>query len=110
MNTPAFTQQVADFAAVLQVEQEAGYRRQYGHDFPDLCRQTCHVTLTARRKYTAVDIGRSGRFLVVNATGDIYGIKAYGVIHPGYHFGTLSTIARYHWSGYWPVERRTLTA
>ena len=43
-------------------------------------------------KYTKVDVGSSGRFMVVNATGEIYGIKAYGVIHRGHFYGTLDNV------------------
>ena len=49
------------------------------------------------KKYTKVDIGRpgadyaSGKYMIVNETGDVYGIKAYGVIHKGKHYGNLNT-------------------
>ena len=41
------------------------------------------------RKYTKVDIGNSGRYMIENATGKIFGIKGYGVIHRGHYYGTL---------------------
>ena len=34
------------------------------------------------------------------ATGRIYGIKGYGVIHRGHQYGTLDTTERFDWSGY----------
>ena len=52
---------------------------------------------TARRKprfgkhYTKVDVGSSGKFMVENETGNIYGIKGYGVVHTGHFYGTLNT-------------------
>ena len=49
------------------------------------------VTVKPGPKYTRIDVGSSGRFMVVNDTGEIYGIKAYGVIHRGHYFGTLDT-------------------
>jgi hypothetical protein len=52
------------------------------------------------RKYTKIDIYTSGRYMVVNETGQIFGIKAYGVIHKGHYYGTLDTIDNYYWGGY----------
>lgn len=52
------------------------------------------------KKYTKVDFGRSGKYMIVNDTGEIFGIKAYGVIHRGHRFGTLDTINDWNWSGY----------
>jgi len=53
-----------------------------------------------KKKYTYIDVGRSGRYMVVNDTGEIFGIKAYGVIHRGHCFGTLETIENYFWGDY----------
>lgn len=52
------------------------------------------------RKYTKVDIGPSGAYMIVNATGEIFGIKAYGAIHKGHYYGTLDTIAEWNWGEY----------
>ena len=52
------------------------------------------------KKYTRVDVGSSGKYMVVNETGDIFGIKAYGVIHKGHNYGTLDTINDYNWGDY----------
>ena len=52
------------------------------------------------KKCTKVDVGDSGKYMVVNETGEIFGIKAYGVIHKGHHYGTLDTIDAYNWGGY----------
>lgn len=52
------------------------------------------------RKYANVDVGESGKYMVELSTGNIYGIKAYGVIHRGHFYGTLDTINEYDWSGY----------
>ena len=48
------------------------------------------------RKYTKVDIGTSGKYMVENETQKIYGIKAYGVIHRGHYFGTLDEFIAKH--------------
>jgi hypothetical protein len=59
-------------------------------------------------KYTRVDVGPehniSGKYMVENATGRIFGIKGYGRVHRGHRYGTLDTTARYDWSGYGPRE------
>jgi hypothetical protein len=59
-------------------------------------------------KYTKIDIctpQQSGRYMVVNDTGDIYGIKAYGVIHKGHYYGTLDTVDQYYWGSYRAIKR-----
>lgn len=48
------------------------------------------VTYKVRSKYVAIDMRGSGQFLVDMTDGGIYGIKAYGVIHRGYYYGTLA--------------------
>ena len=50
-------------------------------------------------KYTRIDIGTSGAYMI-DQDGNIFGIKAYGVIHRGHFFGTLDTINQYNWGGY----------
>lgn len=55
------------------------------------------------KKYTKIDVclpQQSGRYMVVNETGEIFGIKAYGVIHKGHQYGTLDTIDQYYWGDY----------
>jgi len=42
------------------------------------------------RKYDKVDVGSSGKYMVEKSTHQVYGIKAYGVIHRGHYFGTLA--------------------
>jgi len=37
------------------------------------------VTAKTRKKFIAIDIGRSGAYLVEKATGELFNIKAYGV-------------------------------
>ena len=65
---------------------------------------TWPVTVKSGKKYTKVDIGRSGKYMVVNDTGEIFGIKAYGVIHRGHYFGTLEEIDGWNWGGYAPKK------
>ena len=56
-------------------------------------------------KYIRVDVGTSGKYMVEKSTGNIYGIKAYGVIHHGHQYGTLETINDYFWGGYTAIKR-----
>lgn len=54
--------------------------------------------------YTKVDIGpegnMSGKYMIENATGIIYGIKGYGKVHKGHRYGTLETAGDWYWGGY----------
>ena len=56
-------------------------------------------------KYTKVDVGTSGKYMVENATGIIYGIKGYGRVHKGHVSGTLDTVDAWYWGGYAAVPR-----
>jgi hypothetical protein len=62
------------------------------------------VNVVPGPKYTKVDIGpegnRSGKYMVENATGVIYGIKGYGRVHKGHVYGTLDTVGDWYWGGY----------
>lgn len=52
------------------------------------------------KKYARMDVGQSGKYMVNMETGEIVGIKAYGVPHLGHRFGTLDTITEWDWSEY----------
>ena len=91
---------VYEFAAQLEADLERGYIKRYGDKYPELAKASSRVTVHEGPKYTRVNVERSGRYMVVNATGEIFGIKAYGVIHRGHQYGTLATIQAWDWSGY----------
>ena len=61
------------------------------------------VTVKPGKKHTKVDVGTSGKYMV-DDTGTIWGIKAYGVIHKGHCYGTLDTINDWFWGGYVAVK------
>lgn len=61
-------------------------------------------------KYIKVDVGSGGKYMVERSTGDIYGIKGYGVIHRGKRYGNLDTIGDYYWGGYTAFKRGEATA
>jgi hypothetical protein len=58
------------------------------------------TTVVLGRKFSRVNTDRSGKYMVDNATGEIYGIKAYGVVHRGHRYGTLDTVDEWDWAGY----------
>jgi len=57
------------------------------------------VKVKLGNKYIKVDVGSSGKYMI-DTEGNIYGIKAYGVIHRGHYYGTLDTIDQYYWGEY----------
>ena len=62
------------------------------------------------KKFARVDIGNSGRYMVDLETGEIFGVKAYGVVHKGHLFGTLDTIEDWDWTGYRAMQRKAVAA
>jgi len=62
-------------------------------------RDSSRVSIKEGKKYTKVDVGTSGKYMI-DKEGNIFGIKAYGVIHRGHCFGTLDTIDDYYWGEY----------
>ena len=85
------------FAELLEKQQierlkKMGYACQCNID-------NCKVSIKEGRKYTKVDVGSSGRYMI-DTQGNIFGIKAYGVIHRGHCYGTLDTINSYYWGDY----------
>ena len=82
--------QIEQFAAQVQEAEKARHILLYSPAATEdwwAVNYTTHVK--PGKKYTKVDVGRSGRFMVVNDTGEIFGIKAYGVIHRGHRYGTV---------------------
>jgi len=59
----------------------------------------CKVSIKEGKKYIKIDVGTSGKYMI-DLKGNIFGIKAYGVIHKGHYFGTLDTINAYYWGDY----------
>jgi hypothetical protein len=62
-------------------------------------------------KYTKIDRGpqhnMSGMLMIENATGEVYGIKGYGKVHKGHHYGNLDTTGQWYWGEYYPRQRAT---
>jgi len=92
-----FQEKLERFRARVEAEQwESLHRR-----FPNLKQEL--VTIKPGKKYTKVDVGTSGKFMVTQ-DGEIFGIKGYGVIHRGHRYGTLDTIDQYWWGEYGPIK------
>lgn len=64
----------------------------------------CKTRIKEGKKYIKIDIGTSGKYMI-DKHGDIFGIKAYGVIHKGHYFGNLDTIHKYYWGEYQAYKR-----
>jgi len=57
------------------------------------------VTIKSGKKYVKVDVERSGKYMI-DEEGQIFGVKAYGVIHRGHYYGTVDTKNEYYWGEY----------
>jgi hypothetical protein len=91
---------IARLAEIIQREQRDAFAQRYGEtNTAGVHWSAWQVTIKPGRKYTNIDVGQSGKYMVDDA-GAIFGIKAYGVIHKGHRFGTLETVAAWDWSGY----------
>ena len=94
---------IQDFAEKVQADVLKDMNKTHPErlgEYPDMWVKDSQTTIVPGKKYTKVDVGKSGRFMVVNETGEIFGIKGYGVIHLGHFYGTLETIDNYFWGRY----------
>jgi hypothetical protein len=64
----------------------------------------CRTSIKPGKKFIKVDVGGSGKYMVEIATGNIFGIKGYGVVHLGHYYGTLDTIDQYYWGDFYPEK------
>ena len=94
---------LTDFAKLVEAQTFERLNRMHGNKV-DWSRDS-KATIKPGKKYTKVDVGHSGKFMV-DKDGNIFGIKAYGVIHRGKHYGTLDTINQYFWGEYAPMKRK----
>jgi hypothetical protein len=103
-------EQIEAFRALVERQHRERIAREYpGLDIAaadaaadaDITRRSDYrVYVVPGRMYTKVDVGTSGKYMIEHATGAIFGIKAYGVVHKGHRYGTLDTIHEWDWSGY----------
>jgi hypothetical protein len=96
---------VEEFAQLVLAQQRARIAARYSQWQADA--ET--VQVVPGPKYTKVNLGpahnMSGKFMIENATGVIYGIKAYGKVHKGHMYGTLETVDQWYWGNYSPERR-----
>lgn len=93
---------ITTFARLLEAQQTQRLHEQQLNCQTNL--NNAKVTVKPGQKYTKVDIGTSGRYMVENATGNIFGIKGYGQVHKGHFYGTVDTIGDYFWGNYYPEK------
>lgn len=100
-------EKIKAFGARLEAEQKARRLEEFKEASPEYIAAYGKVNIKPGKKYTKVDIGGSGKYMVDLSDGAIYGIKAYGVIHKGHQYGTLDTVDQYDWGGYKAVKKQT---
>jgi hypothetical protein len=93
---------VEQFAQLIQEQIQAELRRRFP-DSPHMWESEI-TQVRPGNVYTKVDVGpphnMSGRYMIDNETGEIYGIKGYGKVHKGHRYGTLDTAGDWYWGGY----------
>ncbi len=97
-------EQLQHFAELIETETLAVLRRQYSYEGLE---KSAKVKIVPGRKYIKVDVGDSGKYMIEVDTGDIYGIKAYGVIHRGHKYGNIATVDSWQWGHYTGAPKQT---
>ena len=88
---------IKEFAAMLEAQQKEQRIKDGVGCEANL--HNCMVSIIEGNKYTKINVGPSAKYMI-DKSGNIYGVKAYGVIHKGHHYGTLDTVKNYYWGGY----------
>ena len=91
-------------AAIVSEQYLAFLRARYPNTTYDYAKDAT-VTVHIGKKYARVDVGSSGKYMVDLETGEIFGIKGYGVIHKGHRYGTLDTLDEWNWGAYEAFKR-----
>lgn len=101
-----FNEKLEAFRALVEMQRRAHYEAEYPKAYKDgvFGDDNWATTIKAGKKYTKVDVGHSGKLMVVNETGEIFGCKGYGVIHRGHAYGTLESTRYWNWGGYHPTR------
>lgn len=98
------TEKITALANLIHEQTKQYYAERYTYDFSN----DVKVNVKEGEKYIKIDVGHSGKYMIEKSTGNIYGIKGYGVIHRGHQYGTLDTVNEYYWGDY--VARKLKTA
>jgi hypothetical protein len=98
-------------ALVLQVAQDRLAELASSGSDCEANRANCKTFAKWGKSWVRIDIGRDEHncsgYLMVDANGNIHGIKAYGVPHLGHHYGTLDTLDKWTFNGYTYATRKT---
>jgi hypothetical protein len=97
---------IKQFAELVQQQTKEKYLKEYplkgkNIDPAKFWEKDYTVKVIEGKKYTKVDVGSSGKFMI-DENGNIFGIKAYGVVHKGHNYGNLDTLNQYYWGNYFP--------
>lgn len=84
---------------LIEKETKERYISQFGKDSFHIHERHTKTQVKPGRKYIKIDVGLSGKYMITKE-GEIFGIKGYGVMHFGHHYGTLETINQYYWGEY----------
>jgi len=95
---------IQEFAELVERQQLDRMKQEFPDYPPGQAEHDYKTKVVPGRKYTKVDVGTSGKFMI-DAEGNIFGIKGYGVIHKGHRYGNLATVEFWDWSAYEPVSR-----
>ena len=71
---------IIDFSQKIEEEQAKDVKIQYPSLNAEAVKRHSKVTVKPGKKYTKVDVGTSGKFMI-DENGNIFGIKGYGVIN-----------------------------
>lgn len=98
---------IEEFAELVQTQQKERLNEKYPGS-----RQAQELTVQVipGRRYTKVDIGWRGAFMVENATGEIFGIRGYGQANRKHAYGTLDTTDQWYWGDFYPVRKEQADA
>lgn len=98
------TTKVTLFGQLIELETAARMRAD-GHKNEDNIKNSSRITIKTGSKFIKVDVGSSGKYMVEVKTGNIFGIKSYGVVHRGHFYGTLDETAQWNWGDYYPTRK-----
>ena len=90
--------------ALIEKDTKEKFRQQGYTDMSVHFDSGIKTTVKPGKKYTKVDVGRSGKYMIDHETEEIFGIKGYGVIHRGHRYGTLDTVEDWFWGEYRAVK------
>jgi hypothetical protein len=103
MNEKSYSEKLEAFRALVQhhLLERAAQQGYTGLSF----KGNFEARIKNGAKFDKIDVVTSGKYMVEVRTGNIFGIKGYGVVHRGHWYGTLDTIADYFWGNYYPEKR-----